>query len=61
MLLTANGTGTLALSVHLPDRSGKVWETGWNLRFIRPVGGATLFDGVVVQPRMVDSAEMSKR
>jgi hypothetical protein len=65
MLLTANGTGTLALSVHLPDRSVKVWETGWNLRFIRPVGdhmiGATLFDGIVVQPRMVDSSEMSKR
>jgi hypothetical protein len=65
MLLTANGTGTLALAVHLPDRAVKVWETGWNLRFIRPVGdhmiGATLFDGVVVQPRMVDSAEMSKR
>jgi ligand-binding sensor domain-containing protein len=65
MLLTANGSGTMALSVHLPDRSVKVWETGWNLRFVRPVGdhlvGATLFDGVVVQPRMVDSAELSKR
>jgi hypothetical protein len=65
MLLTANGTGTLALAVHLPDRSVKVWETGWNLRFIRPAGdhmiGATLFDGIVVQPRMVDSADLSKR
>ena len=64
MLLTANGTGSFALAVHLPDRSVKVWETGWNLRFVRPVGdhlvGATLFDGVVVQPRMVDSAELSK-
>jgi hypothetical protein len=38
MLLTVNGTGTLALAVHLPDRSVKVWETGWKLRFIRSVG-----------------------
>jgi hypothetical protein len=40
------------------------WETGWDLRFVRPVGeyllGATLFDGVVVQPVMVDSAETVK-
>jgi hypothetical protein len=40
------------------------WDTGWSLRFVRPVGdylvGATLFDGIVVQPRMVDSAEIAK-
>jgi hypothetical protein len=49
MQLTANGTGTLALAVHQPDRSVMVWETEWNLRFIRPVGdhmiGANLFVG----------------
>ena len=38
MLLTANGTGTLAVAVHLPDRSVRVWDVGWNLRFVRPVG-----------------------
>jgi hypothetical protein len=41
------------------------WDTGWNLRFMRPVGdhlvGATLFDGIVVQPRMVDSDELTKQ
>jgi hypothetical protein len=35
----------------------KAWDAGWKLRFMRPVGdhfiGATLFDGMVVQPRMV--------
>ena len=66
MLLTANGAGSFALVVHLlRHRSVRVWETGWNLRFVRPVGdhliGATLFDGIVVQPRMVDSADLSKR
>jgi hypothetical protein len=41
------------------------WDTKWNLRFARPVGdhlvAATLFDGIVVQPRMVDSAEVGKQ
>ena len=40
------------------------WNTGWNLRLVRPVGdhlvGATLFDGIVVQPRMVDSSEVAR-
>jgi hypothetical protein len=34
------------------------------VRFLRPVGdyllGATLFDGIVVQPRMVDSATLAQ-
>ena len=38
-------------------------DTGWHLRFVRPVGdylvGATLFDGVVLQPRMVRSKEVA--
>jgi hypothetical protein len=39
------------------------WNAGWSLRLARPVGdhlvGATLFDGIVVQPRMVASKEVS--
>lgn len=62
LLFTANGSTTMAFSIHLPDKSVKYWETGWNLRFLRPVGdylvGATMFDGIVVQPRMVNSAEV---
>lgn len=65
MLLTANNGSTMVLAVHLPDRAVKVSEVGWNLRFVRPVGdhlvGATLFDGVVVQPQMVDSSQLTKQ
>lgn len=61
MLITANSHNTIAFAVHLPDRTLRYWNTGWNLKLVRPVGdhlvGATLFDGIVVQPRMVDSAE----
>jgi len=65
MLITANRQNTIAFAVHLPDRSVHYWNTGWNLRLVRPVGdhlvGATLFDGIVVQPRMVDSSEVARQ
>ena len=63
MFITANNQNTIAFAVHLPDRAVHYWNTGWNLRLVRPVGdhlvGATLFDGIVVQPRMVDSSEVA--
>jgi photosystem II stability/assembly factor-like uncharacterized protein len=65
MLITANSKNTIAFAVHLPDRTVRYWNSGWNLRLVRPVGdhlvGATLFDGIVVQPRMVDSSEVAKQ
>ncbi|QHN05344.1 hypothetical protein FTO74_05145 [Granulicella sp. WH15] len=65
MLITANGTSTVAFTVQLPQRSVKFIETGWNLRFVRPVDdhfiAATLFDGIVVQPRMVASPITASR
>lgn len=65
ILATAGGRATMAYAVHLPDRHVSFWDTGWNLRFVRPVGdhllGITPFDGVVIQPRMVDSTEGTHR
>jgi photosystem II stability/assembly factor-like uncharacterized protein len=62
ILITANNKNTIAFAVHLPDRALQYWNSGWHLRLVRPVGdhlvGATLFDGIVVQPRMVDSSEV---
>ncbi len=65
MLVTAGGRATIAYAVQLPERRVTLWDTGWNLRFVRPLGdhllGITPFDGVVIQPRMVDSAESSRQ
>jgi photosystem II stability/assembly factor-like uncharacterized protein len=65
ILITANSQNTIAFAVHLPDHAVRYWNTGWNLRLVRPVGdhlvGATLFDGIVVQPRMIDSSEVARR
>jgi photosystem II stability/assembly factor-like uncharacterized protein len=61
ILVTSNGTATVS-AIHLPDMKVSYLDTGWNLRLVRPVGdylvGITPFDGVVVQPRMVDSSEV---
>ena len=59
VLVTAANT-TFAFAVSLPEYKVSYWDSGWNLRFVRPVGdhliGATLYDGMVLQPRMVDSS-----
>ena len=59
MLMTTS-TSSMIFSVHLPDHNVTYWDTGWKLRFARPVGdhlvAATLYNGVVIQPKMVDSS-----
>ena len=59
--VAADRSTHLTYMVQLPDLAVHFWDTGWNLRFVRPMGdhlvGATMFDGMVVQPRMVDSLE----
>ena len=59
MLVTANQYTHLVFAISLADQSLTSWDTGWHLRFVQPLGeyllGATLFDGVIVQPKMVDS------
>lgn len=61
MLVTSSGPGTTAFAVQLPTMQVTWWDTGWNLRFVRPIGdhllAGTLFDGIVVQPRMVASPD----
>jgi photosystem II stability/assembly factor-like uncharacterized protein len=63
ILITANNRNTIVYAVHLPDQRVQYWNAGWSLRLARPVGdhlvGATLYDGIVVQPRMVASKEVS--
>jgi hypothetical protein len=65
ILITANSRSSIAFAVHLPDQAVRYWNTGWSLRLVRPVGdhlvGATLFDGIVVQPQMVDSSKVAGR
>ena len=59
-LLVTTAQSNFVFAVHLPDYKVNYWNSGWKLRFARPVGdhliAATLFDGIVVQPLMVDSA-----
>ena len=58
-VLVTGANSSAAFSVSVPENKVTYLDTGWKLRFVRPVGdhlvGATLFDGMVVQPEMVDS------
>jgi photosystem II stability/assembly factor-like uncharacterized protein len=61
VLITANSSTTIAFSVNLSDKIVHYWNTGWHLKLMRSAGdhmvGATLFDGIVIQPQMVDSKD----
>lgn len=58
-VFVASSLSTYAFSVHIPDMKVTYADTGWPLRFVRPAGdhliAATLFEGTVVQPVMVDT------
>ena len=57
----ASGYNGLVFTVQLPQRSVSYVDAGWTLRFARPVGdhllAATLFDGIVIQPKVVPAPD----
>jgi photosystem II stability/assembly factor-like uncharacterized protein len=59
VLLTC-ADSSVVFSVSALEHKVNYWDSGWKLRFARPMGdyllGVTLYDGVVVQPKMVDSS-----
>ena len=59
VIVTTGGYSGIVFSVQLPGKQVSYFDSGWSVRFARPVGdhlvAATLFDGIVVQPRMMDS------
>ena len=59
IVVTTSGSNSIVYIVSLPDHHIEYADAGWNLRFARPVGdhlvAATLFDGMVVQPRVLPS------
>jgi hypothetical protein len=59
-ILLTTSNSSMVFAVQLPDYTVRYWDTGWKLRFARPMGdhllAGTLYDGVVIQPKMVDSS-----
>jgi hypothetical protein len=58
-VLITCANSNVVFAVNTTTHKVNYWDSGWRLRFARPMGdyllGITLFDGVVVQPKMVDS------
>ena len=65
MLVTTGGYTSILFIVSLPDLKVTFTDSGWNLRLARPMGdhfiAATMFDGLVIQPRMVASPMVGER
>ena len=59
VIVTTDADNSVVFSVQMPQKQVSYAYSGWSLRFARPVGdhmvAATLFDGIVVQPKVVDS------
>ncbi|MFP5231693.1 MAG: WD40/YVTN/BNR-like repeat-containing protein [Acidobacteriota bacterium] len=58
-ILLTTATSSMVFAVQLPGFTVRYWDTGWKLRFARPIGdhllAGTLYNGVVIQPKMVKS------
>ena len=63
MMVTTDGFSSVVFLVQLPTKTVTFADTGWSLRFARPMGdyliAATLYDGIVIQPQMVVSPMQS--
>ena len=59
MIVTTAGYNGIVFVVQLPDLRVTFTDTGWTLRFAQPIGdhllAATLYDGIVIEPKMVES------
>ncbi len=59
MIVTLGGANSMIFTVQLPQKTVTYADSGWNLRFARPLNdhliAVTFFDGLVSQPRMVPS------
>ena len=59
MTVTLGGANSMIFTVQLPQKTVTYADSGWNLRFARPLSdhliAVTFFDGLVSQPRMVPS------
>jgi hypothetical protein len=54
-LMVTSANGTLMMAIDPVKKDWKWWDVGWNVHTVRSSGGrlvaASLFDGVVLQPK----------
>ena len=64
VLISSNSPETPVFTVHTPDLKVQYFSAGWGMTTLRAVGdhliGVTRNDGVLLQPRMVDSASVKQ-
>lgn len=66
-VIVASSDSDLVFALNPDDKSWKWWDTGWKVRMVHTVNGrlmgASLYDGVVMQPRTdgISAAEQAQR
>jgi photosystem II stability/assembly factor-like uncharacterized protein len=59
-IVVTSWRSTLVFAIDESDRTWKWWDAGWTIRSVRSLGGrlvaASLYDGVVVQPKAEETA-----
>jgi photosystem II stability/assembly factor-like uncharacterized protein len=59
-VVVTSGSSTLIFAIDPADKNWKWWDTGWNVRMVHSMAGrlvgASLYDGVVVEPAASDAS-----
>jgi photosystem II stability/assembly factor-like uncharacterized protein len=63
-VIITSGNSTLVFAVDPEQKNWKWWDAGWNVRMVHSMEGrlvgASLYDGVVIQPKESDSAGLAQ-
>jgi len=63
-VIITSGNSTLVFAVDPEQKNWKWWDAGWNVRMVHSMQGqligASLYDGVVVEPKESDSAGLAQ-
>jgi len=59
-IIVTSGQSTMVFAIDETSKTWKWWDAGWTVRSVRSLGGrliaASLYDGVVVQPKSEETA-----
>jgi photosystem II stability/assembly factor-like uncharacterized protein len=63
-VVITSGNSTLVFAVDPGDKNWKWWDAGWNVRMVHSMAGrlvgASLYDGIVVEPKEADAAGLAQ-
>ena len=63
-VVVTSGNSTLVFAIDPDEKNWKWWDAGWNVHMVHSMAGhlmgASLYDGVVVEPKESDAAGLAQ-